>query len=154
MNAQAENQGTQFKSHLSLTEFKHIDTMAGMPIPQDLPESLPGVAELATMGARALWLQRHLAGRARVFLNGRDRGVLTLVATHPYGLARRDLLTAMRALGLGVAPVSQLELARLESEGWINQSVRHGVDWIDLPAEDTSWIAELVAQAAPIEMTT
>lgn len=123
--------------------------MAVMPIPAFLPPTFETQA-LLTLGLRALWLQQHLAGRAAAFLHGRDRGILTLVATWPWGISQTDLNRQLRTLGLAVEPAASLETSRLVHEGWLSQITRDNATWIDLPTEDTAWIAEQVRSQLPL----
>ncbi len=117
--------------------------MADMPIPSAcLPDLEPRT--FLTLGLRSWWLHEHLTINGS-FMSPRDRDILTCVATSLTGLSRPELLDRMRVLGVAVELMARLELNRLVAQGWLSVHERDGLDWFDLPREDTAWIANKVA---------
>lgn len=118
----------------------HVDSMAGMPIPQTgTPDIEPGA--LLSLGLRAAWLHLHLTSPAALALAPRDRETLTLVATRPHGITHQSLVEHLHAVGVSTTSAVHW-IDRLIAQGWISRTGNASDALVDLPAADLEWISE------------
>lgn len=90
---------------------------------------------LRILGWRGVWLHAALTGPVADALAPRDREVLALVATSPFGVDRDAVARHLRRLGL-TPSAAQACLERLTGRGllWLQD------DRVDLTPADLSWI--------------
>ncbi|MDN5804135.1 MAG: hypothetical protein L0H26_06045 [Microlunatus sp.] len=91
---------------------------------------------LTELGWRSVWLHRALTDIGSDVLAPRDREVLVLVATSPYGVAPASAVAHLRRFGSSRV-TAQSCLERLMTAGYLSQTEAGA---IDLPSADLAWI--------------
>lgn len=71
------------------------------------------------MGLRAQWLHMQLNQPAMEIAVPRDRELLTMVATSPFGLARSALIDAQRRLGTTSPSAAGRWVDQMIASGWL-----------------------------------
>jgi|GEM_PF-2054117 len=125
-----------------------VDNMAVMPMPKNFPPGVE-VQALISLGLRAAWLHMHLTGTAAAALSPRDREILTLVATRPQGIAQQDLVDQLRLRGVSTVWAAVRYVDRLIADGWLHRRGGHSDAVIDLPVQDSQWIASHASRVKP-----
>lgn len=76
-------------------------------------------ATAVLMGLRAQWLHMQLNQPAMEIAVPRERELLTMVATSPFGLARSALIDAQRRLGTTTPSAAGRWVDQMVASGWL-----------------------------------
>lgn len=98
------------------------------------------------LGLRAAWLNERLHQPALEVITPRDRELITMVATSPFGVSRSGLIDLQRRLGTTTPGNAVRWVDRLVAEGWLEFLPDGAPDdpRVDLPAQVRN---DLAAQA-------
>lgn len=133
-----------------LTLARKLDTMQGMPIPQNpIPIDLD-LETVTRLAFRAIWLHGQIAGAPGAALVPRDRDVIAYVATRPNGVREDELIEYLSSRGGDPARVHRL--SRLVDQGFLARYPSTPTR-VDLPPADLEWIERSSARlhAGPAE---